>query len=362
MQNMKQQLVIFKIIKVLVLIICCFVLFSCKKKNTGEYIDNTSVEIDTVHMELVTKFQTIKASGVVLASEEVQLAFKLGGKIKRIYVKEGDTVRKGELCAILDIKDVEIAKNQARLMLDKNIRDLSRVKSLYADSAATYEQFQNGQTAYDLAKEQYDIALEHEVQTQIIAPFDGVIVNKMFDEGEMVSPFTPLFVLQSKSDAGWKVTIGLSDKEVIKIKKHDKAIVKIDVFDDANFEGNISKIGLSPNVKSGLYPVDIKLNPTTKQIFSGFTATSFLYPSDSLLMARVPIGALAEGNNKEGIVFVIDKDNTSALRRKVKIKEITEGYIYITEGLMDGELIVSKGVSFLSDSVQVIIKNNKIAL
>lgn len=346
----------------LLILCCCFMFISCKKKNTEEHVEYISVEVDTVRMGTLTNSQVIKAVGMVVASEEIRLAFKLGGKIKKIYVEEGDFVRKGEICATLDIKDVETAKSQAKLVLDKNERDLSRIKSLYADSAATHEQYQNMQTAYDLSVEQYNIALEHEVQTQIFAPFDGVVAKKMADEGEMISPFNPLFLFQGQSDSDWKVKVGVSDKEVVNIKLNDVAKVEIDAFNDFYLDGKVSNIGIIPNTRSGLYPVEIKLAPTTKRIFSGFTATVFLYPSDSLMMTYIPIGALVDGNNKDGFVFVIDEKSKIALRRKVRIKDIAEGCIYVNGGLKEGELIVSKGVSFLSDSTQVKIANNNTSL
>lgn len=335
---------------------------SCKKKNIEEHLENISVEVDTVRMGALANSRVIKAAGMVIATNEVRLAFKIGGKIKNIYVEEGDFVRKGEICATLDIKDVEAAKSQAKLVLDKNERDLLRIKSLYADSAATYEQYQNIQTAYDLSVEQYNMALEHEVQTQIYAPFDGVVAKKMADEGEMISPFNPLFLFQEQSESDRKVKIWLSDKEIININLNDVAKVKIDAFNDLYFDGKVSNIGIIPNSRSGLYPVEIKLPLTTKRTFSGFTVTAFLYPSDSLMMSYIPIGALVDGNNKDGFVFVIDEKSKIALRRRVRIKEIAEGYIYISEGLKEGELIVSKGVSFLSDSTQIKIANNNTSL
>lgn len=344
--------------KGLILIICSLIFISCKKKNTEEHIDCISVEVDTVRLGKLNSARVIKTIGIVAPSKEAHLAFKIGGKIKRIYVEEGDKVQKGELCAILDTKDVAISKSQAQLVLEKNERDLLRIKSLYKDSAATYEQYQNIQTAYKLSLEQFNMVLEHEVQTKIFAPFDGVVAKKMAYEGEMSSPFSPLFLVQAQNKSEYKIEIGLSDKEIINIKKNDIAKVKVDALNASFINGRVSNVGFIPKNRSILYPVEIKISSNSELIRPGFTATVFLYPSNSLVLPCIPIGALVDANNNEGFVFVVDKRNNKVERRKVKIKEIVEGYIYISDGLYEGELIVSKGVNFLSDNLRVKIVNN----
>ena len=96
--------------------------------------------------------------GKLASKEELKLSFKTGGIISEIFVDEGQTVKKGQVLAKLNLSEIQAQVNQAILGLDKAERDYRRANNLYKDSVVTLEQLQNTTTALDIAKSNVKIA------------------------------------------------------------------------------------------------------------------------------------------------------------------------------------------------------------
>ena len=102
--------------------------------------------------------QVIKTSGQLTTNDETILGFKTSGIVSSILVKEGDFVKKGQLLATLDLREINALVSQARHGYEKAQRDFRRVQNLYRDSVVTLEQLQNAETGLAVAKEQLEAA------------------------------------------------------------------------------------------------------------------------------------------------------------------------------------------------------------
>ncbi len=100
----------------------------------------------------------IHVSGNISASKESRLSFKTGGIIESIYVDDGDQVKKGQVLAKLNLREIQEQVNQAVIGLEKAQRDYERVYNLYSDTVATLEQYQNAKSALDIANTNLNIA------------------------------------------------------------------------------------------------------------------------------------------------------------------------------------------------------------
>ena len=120
--------------------------------------DASVVPVRLATVQQVSRAELVVASGLVSSSEEARLSFKVGGIINKLYVGEGQTVRKGQLLATLNLTEINAQVAQAELAHEKAGRDLGRVIKLYADTAATLEQLQNATTGNSAAKQNLTIA------------------------------------------------------------------------------------------------------------------------------------------------------------------------------------------------------------
>ena len=163
------------------------------------------------------------------------LAFKTGGVINRVLVKEGDPVRKGQLLATLDLTEINALVAQARFGYEKAQRDFQRVTNLYRDSVATLEQLQNTETALAVAKEQLEAATFNRSFSEIHSPSNGYVLRKYVNAGQVVGVGDPILLTNAAVGNNWILKIGVSDKQWASIKINDKATIAIDAFPDRSF-------------------------------------------------------------------------------------------------------------------------------
>ncbi len=126
-----------------------------KKETASAAIDESAIAVKLAPVQTGDYSLPVISSGLISTENESKLSFKVGGIISRIYVKEGEDVIKGQLLASLDLTEIDAQVSQAKNNLEKTKRDLERGQRLLKDSAATLEQIQNLQTAFDVANEKF---------------------------------------------------------------------------------------------------------------------------------------------------------------------------------------------------------------
>ena len=339
---------------------CSFVfvllITSCKNEtDTGIYIENP-VPVTLKSIDKKSHHTVVEATGFISTDNNTLLSFKNGGIIDKIYAKEGDFVKKGEVLAKLNMTAINARAAQAKLGLEKAKRDFIRAKKLFRDSVATQEQFENAQTALDVAEQDWTTIQFNLRYSEIRATMDGYILLKLASEGQMVGPGTPIFRLDGSGEEGWLVEVGVSDRQWAEITKGDSALV----FTDVTEKGMAAKVirkseGLNP--QTGTFTIYLELQLKEKQpIASGMFAKVKIYgkTSDSW---RVPYEAMLNGNHGEGYVF-ITQDKKKAKKVKVKIASIQKNMILVSSGLEGYKYLIIAGSPYLKDGSEIkVIKN-----
>src|SRR5690554_7675713 len=144
-------------------------------------------------LEQGSESTVIEATGMFSTDNETLLSFKNGGIIERIYVKEGDFVKKGQMLASLNRTEINAKAEQLKAALAKAERDYKRAEKLYKDSVATLEQFQNAKTGLDVIEQDWNTLQFNLRYSQIYANTDGYILLKLSQEGQIVGPGMPIF-------------------------------------------------------------------------------------------------------------------------------------------------------------------------
>ena len=296
----------------------------------------------------------IHSSGKLSAKSEQKLSFKTSGIINKIYADEGQSVKKGQLLAELNLSEIKAKVNLAEQALGKTERDFNRARNLFKDSVVTLEQFQNAETALEVAKSNLEIARFNLKYSTIAAPSGGKILKRLMEENEMAGSGSPVFLFGS-GDNRWVVRINLTDKDIINVKSGDSAIIKFDAYQDTEFKALVTEIGKAADPYTGTYEVELTVRPVKdKKLISGFIAKVDIYSGYlTQKYISVPIDALTDYNEKSAYVYEI-KDSIVS-RRKIEFSKILDGEVLISSGLKPGTKIVTEGVNYINDSTKIII-------
>lgn len=329
------------------------------EKQAAAPIEETVVPVKLSPVSTVVRAEPVVASGLVSSAQEARLSFKIGGIVNRMFVDEGQSVRKGQLLATLDLTEINAQVSQAQFASEKAERDLGRVKSLYADTAATLEQLQNATTGTSLAKQNLTIAKFNQNYAQIRSTVDGTVTRKIANAGEFIAPGGPVYTISSNRPNDWVVRVGVSDKDWARLRIGNRASIKLDAYPDKTFSGTVSELAQAADPVNKLYEVEVRINPGGVKFAPGLFAKVTLVPAQSRSYTLVPIEAIVEGNGKEGFVYLLADDKKHVRKVPIQIGFLDGDKVLLTNSLPDVKDVVTGGSAYLTEESLVIVKNEE---
>lgn len=329
-------------------------MWACNTKKTESkavYVEEAlPVQIASIQTKVLS--DEISSSGMLSSKSETKLAFKTGGLIKRIYVQEGQYVKAGQLLAELDLSEIDASVGQAQIGLTKAQRDYDRAQKMYTEEAATKANVQDALSGLEIAQQGIKAASFNKKLSKIIAPSNGVILRKIAEQGELITPFMPAFILGSGAGT-YVVNLGLTDKQIVKINKGDQADISLDAYPGEIFKGTVSQISQTINPSTGTFEVELSLLPTDKKLMSGFMANGNIKGKAGVKALVVPVSALQEADMSTAFVYVYDAATQLANKREIKIGKVFNADVHIIEGVSEGEQVITQGSGFVMDRQKV---------
>jgi RND family efflux transporter MFP subunit len=326
------------------------------KQNTSPK-DISAISVKVLPLQKTAIASEVLASGQFTTDDETFLSFKTGGVIERIFVKEGDAIREGQVLATLNFTEINAQVAQAKLGYEKALRDHQRVSNLYRDSVATLEQFQNAKTGLDVATQQYEAARFNRSYSEIRALSNGFVLRKLASEGQVIQPGTSVFQTNGASKGKWLLKTGVSDKDWARLSIGDKALVRSDASSEV-IEGFVSRRSEGTDPQTGSFLIEITLTgKLPSSIASGLFGKASIKPSKVVNAWAIPYDALLDGDGQSGYVFTTN-DSKTAHRTEVQVAGIERDHVIITRGLENAQAIIVSGSAYLRDNSPIQIIEN----
>jgi len=313
--------------------------------------------------------QTRSFSGVSKAGVETNLSFKVGGTINRLNAKDGDQLRAGQLIAVLDATDFNLqldqtkaAQIQAQVHMQNAKSSYDRMSQLYETGSVSVNDYEQAKAAYESAnaglssaRKQVQLAEQRVDYTRLRAPIAGRVASLNAEINENVMAGFTILTLTSGSDM--EVTIGMPESFISMVKEGGDVEVRFSSMADRSFSGIITEVSYIVGSSSTTYPVTIKLENPSEDIRPGMTANVTINLTSDIEKETILVPTVAVGEeNDENFVYVvkiIQGDTATVHKRVVRVGELTGGGFEITEGLEDGEMVVTAGVSKLTEGLRV---------
>jgi len=339
---------------ILLVITSVIALAGCKGKAEETTVTPTPVRIAAAFNGPAAP--TIRTNGLLVNKDEIRLSFKVGGVIRKLAVQEGERVRQGQKLAEIEQTEVNAQVEQASQARDKAQRDLERGQRLHADQVISLEQLQDLRTQAAVSEAAFKSAQFNSNYSAIIAPRDGTVLRRLAEERELVAAGNPVLVLGAQ-DHGFVVRAGLADREIVQIKLNDAAQIHLDALPDMTLTGKVTEIASAADPASGMFNIEVLLDPTPQALKSGLVAKLNIVPASARAGERVyvPIAAIVEGNGRKASVFVIDGNH--ARRREVDVAFIENDAVALTGGIAAGERVVTDGSLYLEDGETIAVQS-----
>lgn len=317
----------------------------------------TPVSIVSVSHDSIV--QPVVATGTFGPRDEVPLAFKIGGVVARVLVDEGAGVRRGQVLATLDLREIEAAVAKARVVVDKAQRDQARLERLYADSVATLAQMQDATSAADAARADLTSALVNREYATIVAPGSGVVLTRQVTAGSTTGPGVTILTLGS-NERGRVMRVGLPDRDVFRMKQGDRAVAQFDAVPGKTFNGRVTLLGRSADARTGTYVAEVALD-AADMLPAGLVGRVTLSPRSGALATLVPIDALVEANEDSAVIYTASLDKSPiAERHAVRILFLSGDRVAVRTDASAGALsrVITRGAQYLAADMPVRIVND----
>jgi RND family efflux transporter MFP subunit len=302
-------------------------------------------------VESVAITNDVRSVGILAPRDEFRLSFKVGGVVDEISVDAGDPVRRGQQLAVIKQAEVGAAVAQAAEAAEKARRDLERGRRLRVDEVATEEQVQDLTTAYNVARSNLEAARFNARFARIEAPADGVVLQRLAEENELVQAGQPVLVVGA-TGAGWVVRTSLADRDVVRVDVGDPASVTFDAFPGRRFEGRVTRVGSSADPLTGTFEIEVEVAPDGARFARGLVAKVALPIGDGTGAAGqtvVPVSAIVEADGDSATVYVLDAAQGIARRKQVTVGPIVGNRVVVVAGLTAGEQVITDGAAWLTD-------------
>ena len=334
------------------LIITSFALImgACSKRN------NTP-ELETVAVMQTNLSSSILATGIIKpkTGAEVKVGSRASGVVKHLYVKNGDSVYKGEILASIDDSElaaryrVEVANLDNIQTIAKYAKiEMERAKPLVEKDYTSAQSYDNLVKEYDIAlarvasqKAAVDLAATELGFTKIYAPIPGVIGSVSTQEGETVSAefSAPTFVtiIDLSRIEVWAY---VDETDIGKVKTGQKASFTVDTYSGTTFEGEVTAIYPKAEIRDNVvnYIVIIEISGLQGKILRPeMTASVTIQTSPSHKVLGVPNVAVKR-NNGETVVYrlVNGKPVLQAIKTGLRGNQMTE----VIDGLKENDKVI----------------------
>jgi len=350
--------------KVLIALAMCMALGTgCGNETVEEEKKLRSVEITTVGKgEIASEFAY---TGRAAASKTVAVIPMVPGKVTNYNYEVGDSVAEGAVLFTVDSIDLvnnlrsleanykaaELGVNNAKTAYENN-------KLLFDEDIISKTEFDQIQYAYESAAAQLE-ALQVQIDTvnksisdcAVKSPMDGVIAARGIEKGGMAAQTSPAYTVMDLSVV--KVEVGVSEQAVNKIHVGDEVAVLMTAVSAEPLKGTVATV--APTVgQTGTYAVTVELDNAEGLIKAGmlaevnFTAEK---AEDAIILPRNAVIT----KDDETYVYIIEQDTAKKVMVELGIE--SDESIEITKGLKDGDAVVIKGQTYISDGEAVNVMN-----
>ncbi|MBW6457864.1 MAG: efflux RND transporter periplasmic adaptor subunit [FCB group bacterium] len=376
---MKKKIIIFV---VMAAVLGVFLFFSLKQDN------KKAIAVQMEKVRLHTIESKVYAAGYVQPVIKVNISANVSGEIISLHVREGQTVKKGEVLAQLDKVVYEAEVDQARSYYRSSLaakefseKEYRRVEVLYKENNYSESQYDQARTQYiqsvgtlEQAAARMEQAQDNLRKTTLVAPIDGTVIGLKKEQGEIVmgSTFQADVVMTVADLSAMEVEVDVNENDIVRVSIGDSVDIEIDAISGKKFPGIVTEISqLASTSGAGTqsaitnFKVNVKMLSIPPEIRSGMNATVEILTARHEDVIGIPIRAVTvRPENKVlkdlpqnktrfdllEVAFVVEADTVRAVPLTLGIN--SEDYFEVLEGLDTGYVIVTGNHQVLTFDLQ----------
>lgn len=312
-------------------------------------------------------------------ARQAQVAAKTSGVLLQLQTEEGRVVKAGDVLARLDSERARLELARAEANLQRLEKNFSRAEDLSKRNLISAEAFDQIRADLSTQRAAFELAELELSYTEIVAPIDGVISERMVKEGNLIQPNQVLFRIDDFNPL--LAVLNVPERELAIMQPGLEVRMLVDALPGEVFTGKVARVSPVVEAGTGTFRVTAEFRDQSGRLKSGmFGRVQIVYDTRTEALT-IPRSALAEEDG-EAVVFVIERgipievapaseprgrgrpkpkeeaeeprEETTIARRRLVTVGFTQGErVEVTDGLADGDKVVTVGRAALRDGVAV---------
>ena len=340
------------LISLSVLFSVCLILLGCQEKTKPEIIR----PVRTMKLEKATGFAGNKYPGRAEATTELNLGFEVSGTIEKRPVDKGDMVKKGQLLAVLDLRDFKNEIAFAVAERNRNVAYRDRIAEALKSNAVSRQSLDDAEARLEQSRAAVRIKRKAYEDAHISAPFDGTVSWTYKEAGQRVQARENVLRLLDISRIEFTVDV---PEQIIPNMEYVKDItITFDAFPGREIPARVKEIGTEASAGTRTFPVTLIFDQLADiKILPGMAGTATGDPSDIPGTAAedeflLPVDAFFTPDSKTHMVWLIDEATMT-----VKGHEVTRGRLtargQYARGLTAGMIVATHGANTLREGQKI---------
>ena len=319
--------------------------------------------VKVVRLAPTSETVTLAYSGSVKPRTEMNMGFRINGKIVERNVDIGARVHKGDVLMRLDGVDLQLAVSRARASLDAARQQFDTANAAYRRADQLYARHTIPMAVLEQRKLAYDQALAgqtsaksslDEVRNQLFyadlkADRDGVVTTINADRGQVIGAGNVAIVIAADDEK--EVQIAVPETEITQFSTGQKVRVRFWADAALDLDGKVREIAASADPLSRTFAIRISLNPDPR-VLLGMTATIEAARNGATPDMVVPLSALSRQDGRT-VAWVVDPETEKVTAHPVTTGNFAADGVKIASGLAEGDLVVIAGTQFMTDQRKV---------
>ncbi|RWB67221.1 MAG: efflux RND transporter periplasmic adaptor subunit [Mesorhizobium sp.] len=344
------------------LIVAALGLAGCSQEKKAE-VQEVIRPVKIVEIGEAQTTRQLDYSGSVRARTEMNLGFRIAGKVTERLVDIGQHVNAGDVLARVDPSDYELSVKSAKASLDAAERQVEtvdlarkRAEQLYAKNFAPKSQLDQAVLTYDQAVATRDAARSTLAQAQnqvrytdLKASEDGIVTTISADIGQVVGAGTP--VMTVAVDGEKEVLIAVPEMDIAGFKPGKDVKASFWSDDALVLDGKVREVAGSADPQSRTFAVRVSL-PNDPRVLLGMTANVEATVGSKAQLVSIPLTAMTEKDGKQ-IVWTVDRASETVHPRPIRVANFTADGVAVADGLKQGDVVVAAGTQFMTENLKI---------
>jgi membrane fusion protein (multidrug efflux system) len=310
--------------------------------------------VETMVVKGMPAEDRLLVTGTLLPAEEVELQSEVSGRIVQINFNEGSAVRKGDLLVKLKDDDLVAQLKKARYQEDLAGSEEFRKRKILESKGISQEEYDQALSQLNIIKADIELLESRISDTEIRAPFDGVIGLRMVSTGAYVTPSTLIATLQQNDPM--KVEFSVPERYASRITKGMEVLVLVGETGKA-YKGQVFATDQKVELNTRTLRVRALCSNKDRQLVSGSFARVELLTASYADALMIPSQALIPKLNGQ-MVYVVKENKSISVDVNTGLR--TDTTVMVTSGLHEGDSLILTGLLQIKDGGEVkIAKSGK---